>query len=267
MRLVIQRLDSFNVAKLIGKLIPTAALPAVLLMVIMLPTGHATDVTVTPESRAIVDSPDRSEADRETDQRREPAKTLSFIGVRPGMDVLDIGTGGGYTAELLARAVGPDGSVVAQNDVFISEKFLKGNTPARFGEDVMRNVRYVVRPYDDPIPPGAGPFDLITVIFVYHDMEWLGRNRAEMNRRFFNALKPGGYVVIVDHAGNTGTGVSQSQTIHRIEETVVKNDMAAAGFELADEAMFLRNPDDPRTESFREATIPVDRFVLKFRRP
>jgi predicted methyltransferase len=227
----------------------------------------AAGLVVDPDMQRIVDSPDRSDDDRETDARRRPAEMLTFFGVAPAMSVLDIGTGRGYTAELLARVVGSEGSVVAQNDSFISEKFLKGNTPARFDKEIMRNVQYVVRPYDDPIPPRAGPFDLITVIFVYHDMEWLGRDRAAMNRKLFHALKPGGHVIVVDHAGNTGSGVSQSQTIHRIEETVVRQEFADAGFELAEEAMFLRNPDDPRTESFREATIPVDRFVLKFRRP
>lgn len=268
MRPAIHKLACFQIAKSLTSASNIAVLPAMLLLMNLFTFPvHAAEVIVTPEIRAIVNSPERSADDRETDQRREPAKMLAFFGVQSGMQVLDIGTGGGYTAELLARAVAPSGSVVAQNDSFISEKFLKGNVPARFGADVMRNVSYVVRPYDDPIPAGAGPFDLITVIFVYHDMEWLERDRAQMLRRFFNALKPGGYVVVVDHAGNAGTGVSQSKTIHRIEESVVRNEFAAAGFELADEAMFLRNPDDPRTESFREATIPVDRFVLKFRRP
>jgi predicted methyltransferase len=225
------------------------------------------DIAVTPEAQAIVDSPDRSEDDRETDVRRHPAQMLTFFGVQPGMNVLDIGAGRGYTTELLARAVGPHGSVVAQNDSTISERFLKGATPSRFSKDVMKNVTYVVLPYDDPVPPGTSNLDLITVIFVYHDMEWLGRDRAAANRSFFKALKPGGHVVVVDHAGIRGSGASQSKTAHRIEESLVREEFATAGFELVDEAMFLRNPDDPRTESFRQATIPSDRFVLKFRKP
>ena len=225
------------------------------------------DIVATPENRAIVDSPDRSEDDRETDVRRHPAKMLTFFGVQLGMKVLDVGTGRGYTTELLVRAVGPRGSVVAQNDSTISERFLKGETPSRFSKDVMKNVKYVVRPYDDPIPRGTRNLDLITVIFVYHDMEWLERDRAATNRSFFKALKRGGHVVVVDHAGNPGTGVSESRTVHRIEESVVRKEFATAGFELVEEAYFLRNPDDPRTESFRQTTNPVDQFVLKFRRP
>ena len=229
--------------------------------------AQAGDVVVTPEIQAIIDSPDRSEDDRETDVRRHPAEMLAFFGVQPGMNVLDIGTGRGYTTELLARAVRPRGKVVAQNDSTISERFLKGATPSRFSEDVMKNVTYVVRPYDDPIPPGATNLDLITVIFVYHDMEWLEIDRAATNRSFFDALKHGGHVVVVDHAGNPGTGVSESKTLHRIEESVVHQEFAAAGFQLVDVATFLRNPDDPRTGYFRKMTIQTDRFVLKFRKP
>ncbi len=239
--------------------------------ILLLAAGHtafpASDVMVPPEIQAIVDSPDRSDADRETDKRRHPAEMLAFFGVKPGMSVLDIGTGRGYTAELLARAVGPRGSIVGQNDTFISEKFLKGESDPRFGTAIMKNVQYVVRPYDDPVPPGAGPFDLITVVFVYHDTEWLGRNRQDMNKKFFNALKPGGHLVVVDHAGNPGTGATQTQTLHRIEESVVRRELEAAGFKLAGEADFLRHPEDPRDKGFREATGPVDQFVLKYRRP
>jgi predicted methyltransferase len=250
-----------------GKGSSIAIFSALYFMVGAVALAQAGAVVVTPEIQAIVTAPDRSEDDRETDARRHPAEMLAFFGVRPGMNVLDIGTGRGYTAELLARAVGPYGSVVAQNDSTISERFLKGVMPPRFSKDVMKNVTYVVRPYDDPVPPGTSNLDLITVIFVYHDMEWLGKDRAAANRSFFNALKSGGHVVIVDHSGNPGVGVSESKTTHRIEESVVHQEFGAAGFQLVDVATFLRNPDDPRTESFRQSTIPSDRFILKFRKP
>jgi len=256
-----------RVTRQVGKGLSIATVSALLIVFGSSFAMQTGDVVVTPEIRAIVDSPDRSEDDRETDVRRHPAQMLTFFGVQPGMNVLDIGTGRGYTTELLARAVGPYGSVVAQNDSTISERFLKGATPSRFSKDVMKNVTYVVLPYGDPVPAGTSNLDLITVIFVYHDMEWLGIDRAAANRSFFKALKPGGHVVVVDHAGNRGTGASQSKTAHRIEESLVREEFATAGFELVDQAMFLRNPDDPRTESFRQATIPSDRFVLKFRKP
>ena len=183
------------------------------------------------------------------------------------MAVLDIGTGRGYTAELLARVVGPKGSVVAQNDPLVLEKFLQNQLDPRFRQPTMRNVRHVVRQFDDPVPPNAGPFDLITLVFAYHDTVWMRRDRKAMNQALFKALKPGGHLVVVDHAGNPGTGATQTETLHRIEEIVVREELAAAGFKLIDEADFLRNPDDPRDAPFFRATVPVDEFVLKYTKP
>jgi predicted methyltransferase len=227
----------------------------------------AADVIVPPAIQAIVDSPDRSAADRETDKRRHPAELLAFSGVKPGMAVFDFGTGRGYTAELLARAVGPDGSVVAQNDPIVFDKFLKGQWDPRFGSAAMKNVTPVVRASDDPVPPRSSPFDLITAIYMYHDTVWMGRDRKAMNQAFFNALKPGGQLILVDHAGSPGSGSTQTDTLHRIEESVVKSELEAAGFKLVDEAQFLRNPDDPRDAPFFKSTVPVDGFVLKYVKP
>ena len=225
------------------------------------------DVVVPPEIQAIIDSPDRTQADRETDRRRHPAEMLAFLGVKPGMVVLDVFTGRGYTAELLARAVGPNGAVLAQNDPIVFEKFLKDQWDPRFGQDVMKNVQHVVTPLDAPIPPNSGPYDLITFIFGYHDSVWLGRDRAAMNRALFNALKPGGHLVVADHAGNPGTGATETDTLHRIEESVERAELEAAGFRLVDEGQFLRNPNDPRDAPFFKATVPVDQFILKYQKP
>jgi predicted methyltransferase len=168
---------------------------------------------------------------------------------------------------LLARAVGPNGSIVAQNDPIVFEKFLKGQWDPRFGQDVMKNVQHVVTPLDAPIPSNSGPYDLITFIFGYHDSVWLGRDRVAMNLALFNALKPGGHLVVADHAGNPGTGATQTETLHRIEESVERAELEAAGFRLVDEGQFLRNPNDPRDTPFFKATVPVDQFILKYEKP
>jgi predicted methyltransferase len=232
-----------------------------------MPIAFPADVVVPAAIQAVVDSPDRSQMDRDTDKRRHPAELLAFSGVEPGMKVFDFGTGRGYTAELIARAVGPQGAVVAQNDPIIFDKFLKGQWDARFSGAPMKNVTAVVRPSDDPIPPGSGPFDLIMAVYMYHDTVWMGRDRVAMDRAFFEALKPGGRLILVDHAGKPGTGATQTDTLHRIEESVVKNELEAAGFKLVDEAQFLRNPDDPGELPFFKSPVPVDGFVLKFAKP
>jgi len=241
------------------------ALRTALLLTLAVPSVHVMAAqTIPPEIQAIIDSPDRSQADRDTDKRRHPADLLAFSGVKPGMSVLDIGSGKGYGAELMARAVGPKGSVIAQNDPIIYEKFMKSQWDPRFATPIMKNVKTVVLPIDNPVPAGAGPFDLIMFVYMYHDTVWMGRDRKAMNQALYQALKPGGNLIIVDHAGNPGTGATQTDSLHRIEASVVQKELEAAGFKLVEEAAFLANPDDPRDAPFFKATIPVDGFVMKY---
>jgi len=216
--------------------------------------------------RAIVASPDRSEADRQTDQRRNPELLLAFTGVRPGMRVLDMGAGGGYSTELLARAVGSHGPVYAQDSQAVSPRAAE-----RFDEraktSAMRNVVRVLRAYDDPVPSGVRDLDLITFFFAYHDTAFMNVDRARMNRGLFEALKPGGVLVIADHSSQAGAGISVAKSLHRIEEATLRREIEAAGFRLAAEADFLRHPEDPRDSIVFRPKVPVDEFVLKFVRP
>lgn len=214
-----------------------------------------------------VHSPDRSDADRVIDQRRQPEKLLAFYAVRPGMRVLDLGAGAGYNTELLARIVGPQGVVYAQNSRHLLETIVKGRFDERLKKPEMSNVVHAVREFDDPAPPEARNLDLVTFNFVYHDTAWLGTDRMKMNRAVFAALKPGGVYVIADHSGRPGTGVSEAKTLHRIDEGVVRREVEAAGFKLVTEAGFLRNPQDPRDASVFKPRQPNDEFVLKFVRP
>src|ERR1700682_2391602 len=135
-----------------------------------------------PDYEAIVVSPDRSDADRLTDQRRQPAKMLLFTGVKEGMKVLDMGAGGGYSTELLARAVGPGGSVYAQESAAVMER-VKDRFDVRAQKPAMKNVVHVIRNYDDPIPPEVGGLDLITFFFPYHHATYLRGGRAGMSKR------------------------------------------------------------------------------------
>ena len=226
---------------------------------------HAWEVT--PEIRAVVASPDRSDADRKTDERRKPEMLLAFAGIKPGMKVLEVGAGTGYNAELLARSVGPQGVVYAQNSPDAIARFIKTRFDERAAKPVMGNVVKVIRDFDDPVPSDVRNLDLVTMLFEYHDTPAMGIDRAKMNRHIFDALKPGGYFVIADHAGKAGTGVSESNTLHRIEETVVRQEVEAAGFKFVAAADFLRNPDDPRDATSSRATIQVDEFVLKYMKP
>jgi predicted methyltransferase len=126
----------------------------------------------------------------------------------------------------------------------------------------------VTRPFEDPVPPEAeGRLDLVTLMFNYHDFGHLGVDRARVNAAVFRALKPGGQYVIADHSGRAGTGISESGTLHRVEEALVVREVEAAGFRLAGHGDFLRNPDDPRDRNTPEPPMPKDEFVLRFVKP
>jgi predicted methyltransferase len=215
---------------------------------------------------AIVGAADRSDADRQTDQRRKPQLLLAFAGVRPGMTVLDMGAGGGYSTELLARAVGPGGKVYGQDAPEGGER-AKQAFQARLEKPEMKNTVQVLRPFDDPLPPGTGNLDLITFFFFYHDTTYMPVDRAKMDKAMFDALKPGGVLVIADHAAQPGAGTSVGKTLHRIEESALRKEVEAAGFRLVAEGNFLRNPEDPRTAIVFRPTQPNDEFVLKFEKP
>ncbi len=220
-----------------------------------------------PDYEAIVAASDRSDGDRQADQRRQPAKLLAFAGVRPGMKVLDMEANAGYSTELLARAVAPGGVVYAQDSAAIIERFVKDKFDIRAQKPVMKNVVHVIRNFDDPIPPEANNLDLITFFFAYHDVSYMEVDRAAMNRKMFAALKPGGYLVIADHSARPGEGISVAKTVHRIEESTLRQEIEAAGFKLAAEADFLRHPEDPRDAAVFRSPIPVDEFVPKYPEP
>jgi len=255
------------------------------------------------QAAEIVASPDRSAADRTNDRRRKPEQLLVFIGPRPGMTALDLSAAGGYTTELLARAIGPSGAVYGQSRPRPSQPPTppaapEGNshpsatpspppaTPAAAPrpspvalaerDKALQSagikaapITALTRPFEDPVPSelAIDRFDLVTLMFNYHDLGHLGIDRAAMNRAVFRALKPGGFYVIADHSGRPGTGISEAGTLHRIEEAFLRKEVEAAGFKLAAEGNFLRNPNDPRDKNTPDPPQPKDEFVLKFVKP
>ncbi|MCB9703690.1 MAG: class I SAM-dependent methyltransferase [Myxococcales bacterium] len=222
----------------------------------------------------MVDASDRSDDDRALDPQRKPAELLAFLGVRPGMKVAELMSGFGYTAELLARAVGPEGVVYGQNNRFVLERFAEAGWSERLTRPAMKNVVRVDRELDDPLPPEARELDAVVMVLFYHDTVWMETDRARMNRAILAALRPGGVYVIIDHSGRPGTGVSEAETLHRIDEAVVRAEIEAAGFTFDGEADFLRNPEDardwnasPRAAAEKGLRGESDRFVFAFRKP
>jgi predicted methyltransferase len=226
---------------------------------------------VSPAARAIVDAPDRTEADRAFDAERHPAELLDFLAIVPGMHVGELLAGAGYTAELLARAVTPGGTVYAENPKAILES---GDSEkawtARLARPAMKTVIRVDRELDAPFGPEATELDIVVINLVYHDTVGLGVDRDKMNRAVFAALKKGGRYAIIDHGALPGRGLADVQTLHRIDEKTVRDEVEHAGFRLSNKDSFLRNPSDSRDWNDAPgsgARAQSDRFALMFVKP
>src|SRR5215470_2715476 len=201
---------------------------------------------------SVVTNPIRTDADKGMDASRHPTEFLAFAQVKPGMQVMDVSAGAGYTTQILALAVGPSGKVFAQTPR------PSVNLQKRLADHPQANLVLVERSFEDPIPADAPKLDLITLVLNYHDITYLPVDRAKMNAALFAALKPGGHFVVVDHSGRKGTGITEGKTLHRIEESVVVDEVKKAGFVLEAEGNFLRNPADARDDPSGQPKVPTD---------
>src|ERR1700709_186656 len=183
----------------------TLLIGALVSLAILAPSGAWAQA---PDYEAIVAAPDRTDADRQADQRRQPAKMLAFAGVQTGMKILDMEASAGYSTELLARTVGPTGVVYAQDSAAVIERFVKDKFDILAQKPAMKNVVHVIRNFDDPVPPEVGGLDLVTFFFAYHDVTYMEVDRAAMNQKMFAALKPGGFLIIADHSPRPGDGTT-----------------------------------------------------------
>jgi predicted methyltransferase len=207
----------------------------------------------------------RPPADVERDALRHPREILAFAGVQPGWRVADIGPGGGYYTRLFSVAVGPEGRVYA-----IDRPNAIGRTrPILEVAPLYPNVTVVQQGYqgwtlDEPL-------DAIFISQIYHDFHIgsLNIDVPRLNREMFAALKPGGVLVIIDHAAPDGSDISVTSSLHRIDQGQLVREVTAAGFVLEEESQVLRNPADDRSQRVFEGDIRgrTDQFVLRFRKP
>ena len=251
---------------MIARISRRSAMAFGLLAVFAICLGWNAHAQTMPDYPALLAAPDRSDADRSADKRRDPLPFLQFAGPRPGMKVLDMGAGGGYSTELMARAVAPNGTVYGQNPPDISDK-AKAAFAARLATPAGKIIVADVAPFDDPVPAGVGNLDLITFLFYYHDTTYMTVDRAAMNRKLFAALKPGGYLIMADHAALPGQGISVGKSLHRIEESTERQEIEAVGFKFAAEGNFWHNTADTHDYPSYKADMPIDNFVLKFQKP
>lgn len=222
--------------------------------------------------KAAIAAPDRSDADRALDAGRKPGEVLAFFKIAPGEKIGELVAGGGYTTELMARTIGESGTIWAQNTKEMLDRFARKPWTERAAKPVMKHVVGVERPFDDPFPADAKNLDAVVTVINYHDVVNAKSDRAKMNKAVFDALKPGGVYGVVDSSAQDGSGTRDCETLHRIDEAVVKQEVLAAGFKLDGESDVLRNPADkrdwnssPKAAGERRGTS--DRFVLRFVKP
>lgn len=227
---------------------------------------------VPKDVQAIINAKDRSADDRALDAGRHPGELLAFFGIKPGMKVAELFAATGYTAELLARTVGKRGAVYGQNNKMVLEKFAEAPWSARLKLPANKRIVRVDRELEDPLPAEAKDLDAVFSVLFYHDTVWQNTDRKKMNAAVFAALKPGGVYAVIDHNGRVGSGTTETQTLHRIEESVLREEIESAGFQLAEEGFFLRNPQDARDwndspMAAEDKRGTSDRFVLKYIKP
>lgn len=255
MRLVVIRTPAMRIVLLLSALVVCSCVRRV-------------DPLTPGEVKSVTAAADRSDADKALDATRNPEAFLAFTQVGTGGKVAELMAGGGYTTELLSRAVGPTGTVYGENPKLVLEKFAAAPWAERVAK--LPNVKRLDRELDDPFPSELeGQLDVVVSNAIYHDTVNFGVDRAKMNNAVYWALKSNGIYVVCDSSAKRGAGVKETNTLHRIEETVVRDELSKAGFSLEAEGNFLRHADDQRDWNTSPAAAGErrgqgDRFCLRF---
>jgi predicted methyltransferase len=219
---------------------------------------------------AIADK-NRPAEDTARDTDRKPAEVMEFAGIKPGAKVVDLIPGKGYFTRLFAVAVGPKGWVYAYEPTEFDAVFTKRNIPIPTGGDPKYpNFNFIHQSVTSFKLPEQ--VDVVWTSQNYHDLhdKFTGPvDLAVANKAIYDALKPGGTYVVLDHAAEAGSGLRDTDTLHRIDPATVKSEVEAAGFKFVGESKVLRNPKDPRTALVFDKSIRghTDQFIYKFQKP
>ena len=225
-----------------------------------------------PAITAALADTSRPEADVKRDGDRKTAETLAFTGVKPGDKVMDLVPGAGYFTKLFVDVVGPKGHVYSVYPAELAKiaRAAAVIETAKTYAAAHPNDSVLIEPANTPVAPEK--LDIVFTAQNYHDLHdpFMGpADLTSVNKTVYDALKPGGVYIVIDHSAPAGSGLASTNTTHRIDEAVVKSEVEAAGFVLDSEASFLANPADTRDKLVFDPSIRghTDQFVLKFRKP
>ena len=211
-----------------------------------------------------IESPERTAEQRARDFHRKPAEILTMAGVEEGDRIIEIAAFGQYFTTMLVAAVGPNGHV-DMYDLPYTERM--AGAASRAFDEKHANAVYHLESYNDATLPQN--VDSVWNVLYYHDLQPQGVDTAAFNRKIFAALKPGGIYLVIDHKAEDGSGWRDAATIHRMGVDTIKQEVLAAGFELAQESSLLANPADDRTKMvFAPGTRgTTDQAFFIFRKP
>lgn len=216
--------------------------------------------------RRAVDNPARADQQRERDAGRKPAEVLTLADLNEGDHIAEITTFGQYYTPMLVDAVGPTGRVEMYDlpNLAAFQNGAVGEAGQAFA-DAQPNAEYHIVDYNNvDFPDGL---DAVYNVLFYHDQSGMGVDTAALNARIFDALRPGGKYLVVDHLSAAGTGRTQAGSIHRIEKSLIVDEVTAAGFDLIVDSDILANPDDDHTAGVFSMRGSTDRAVLVFQKP
>jgi predicted methyltransferase len=217
-------------------------------------------------------NPARPDSDREQDANRKPLEVLEFTGVKPGDRVADFIPGAGYVTRLFSKIVGEKGHVYAivPEELFNMKKNADAAVKAMAADPAYSNVTVLRESVNKFKAPEK--LDMVWTSMNYHDLHdpFLGpADMATLNKAVFNALKPGGVYIVLDHAAAAGSGLRDTNTLHRIDPEAVKKELLAAGFVLEAQSDVLHNPADDHSAKVFDPAIrgKTDKFIFKFQKP
>lgn len=233
---------------------------------------HGRGMHIPAYIKAAVDDTSRPEKDRARDVNRKPAEVLAFAGIKPGMQVGELEPAGFYYTRLLCRVVGDSGHVTAVNFTAHMPPRPAG-APARAPAPApapigCNNVTVEMQNASELMLPSN--LDVVWTTENYHDFhnDFFGKpDMMAFDMAVYNALKPGGEFLIEDHVAPAGSGASDTNTLHRIDPALVKQEVEAVGFQFVGQSNLLHNPADKHTVIVFKMADKTDRFLFKFRKP
>lgn len=230
------------------------------------------NIVIAKPQNNIVSTAQRPDADKARDNERKPSEMVRFANIRSGQIVVDFIPGGGYFTRVFSDAVGNNGMVFAITPrASILRRLASGRTlsPPVSGEAGRTNVFEILSEPSNLNAPLAP--DVVWTSQNYHDIRIFDGEigTSNLNKAIFNALKPGGYYIVLDHSGATNLDDAGMRRLHRIDEDLVIREVEAAGFRLVEKSQILRNANDDRSLNVTDPTIrgKTDQFILKFQKP